>query len=111
MATYTTAALVRKAVKNIDAGLLDADINAYIEEAEGVLDGIMGQSFVDVFLASKHGILRSASTRWASISAIMYDPSGFTSSTEASMISDVLWEEWTYLTSLLERDSVVRWLE
>ena len=111
MATYTTAAIVRKSVKNIDAGLIDADIDVYIEEAEGILDALMGQSFVDTFTATKHGILRSASTKWSSICAVMYDPSGFTSSTEASMIADVMWEEWTYLTGLLERDVVVRGLE
>lgn len=111
MATYTTASLVRKSVKNISLTLLDADIEAYIAEAEGILDALMGQSFIDTFLVSKHGILRAAATKWASISAVMYDPSGFTSSTEASMIADVMWEEWTYLTGLLALDTVVRGLE
>jgi len=111
MATYTTAAIVRKSVKNIDGGLIDADIDVYIEEAEGILDALMGQSFKDTFLESKHGILRAAATKWASLSAMMYDPSGFTSSTEASMIADVMWEEWTYLTGLLAVDTVVRSLE
>ena len=98
-------------MKNISAELIDADIDVYIAEAEGILDALMGQSFVDTFLVSKHGILRAASTKWASICALMYDPSGFTSSTEASMIADVMWEEWGYLTGLLAVDTVVRRLE
>jgi len=46
MATYTTPSLVRKRLKWIDPGITDADINAMIEQAEGVknpfllLDGI-----------------------------------------------------------------------
>ena len=111
MATYTTAAIVRKSVKNIDAGLIDADISAYIEEAEGILNALMGQSFVDTFLTSKHGILRAAATKWACISALMYNPGVSASSTEASLIADVMWEEWVYLTGLLAVDTVVRGLE
>ena len=111
MATYTTAALVRKTVKNIDATLLDADLNAYIEEAESILDCIMGGSFIATFNATKHGILRSAANKWAAICCIIFNPSGTESIGEWSAMVDVLWDQWGTLLDYLTLDTVVRYLE
>lgn len=86
-------------------------IEQYIKESEGIIDAIMGESFIATFDEAKHGILRAAATRWAGISALMYNPGASVSSTEASMIADVMWEEWTYLTGLLSVDKNVRYLE
>ena len=40
--TYTTAALVRKRIEDIDASLIDADIDQYIYEAEGIINAHSG---------------------------------------------------------------------
>ena len=86
MATYTTAALVRKYAENLDASLADADINAFIEEGEQYLNVVMGESFLTTFSATSHGILRSACNAYAASLAVLNNPSGFTSLQEADVI-------------------------
>jgi hypothetical protein len=39
--TYSTAALVRKGTKWLSGELVDADVEEYIYQAEGVIDGVM----------------------------------------------------------------------
>ena len=116
MAQYTTAALVKKRIENIDASLTDADIEAFIEEAEQILNAIMGASFLTGdtpggFSATKHGILRAASNAWAAMVAIGFNPAGFTNITEAFGIRDSLWDQWEYLVRILIDKSVVEYME
>ena len=111
MATYTTAALVRKTVENLDASLLDADIEAFIEEAESILDCTMENSFISTFDATKHGILRAAANKWAAICAVTFNPSGFESASEWYQIVDVLWDQWNAKLEMLGQDTIVRYLE
>lgn len=111
MATYTTATLVRRQVENIDSSLVDDDIDEFIEEAEGIIDAILGRSFVSTFDATKHKILRAAANKWAALCGLGFNPAGFTSSQESDEIADILWDQLQFILSVLERDSSVRYLE
>jgi len=111
MATYTTAALVRKTVENIDASLLDADIDAFIEEAESIVDCVMGMSFITSFDATKHGILRAAANKWAAICCTAFNPSDFESIGEWSEMVNLLWDQWGMALDYLTLDAIVRYLE
>lgn len=111
MATYTTAALVRKRAENLDASLLDADINAYIETAEAMLNALMGVSFISTFALAKHGILRAAAEAWATTCAISYNPAGFTTLGEATAIQEVCAYQWEKAVELLEKKSVIAYME
>ena len=73
-ATYTTAAHVRNAVKNIaNTDLIDADIDRRIENAQTIIDATMKTSFLTTFDATKHALLRAAATALATHEAITYD--------------------------------------
>ncbi len=111
MATYTTAALVRKRAENLDATLADADINAYIETAEGMLNAMMGVSFVATFTVAKHGVVRAAAEAWAAMAAISFNMVGFTSLSEATMMLEQLRWEWSQAVLLLQSKTYVAYLE
>lgn len=111
MATYTTAALVRKRAENLDATLTDADINAYIETAEAMLNALMGISFVSTFTLAKHGVLRAAAEAWATMGAIAYNPAGFTSLSEVTTIQELLAFQWEESLKLLNNKSVIAYME
>lgn len=72
--TYTTAALVKKRVKNISSELSDADIEQFIYEAEGIIDDTMGFSLISSFDAAEHTTIRSCATALAALSTIANDP-------------------------------------
>lgn len=107
MATYTTAALVRKRVENIDATLVDADINAYIEEGEQYLNVVMGESFLATFSVTSHGILRAACNAYAAALAVNFNPNGFTSLQEADVIVSQLQTQWREIVQLLSNEKYV----
>lgn len=111
MATYTTAALVRKRAENLDATLTDANIEAYIDTAEGMLNSIVGASFVATFVVAKHGVLRMASEAYATACAIGFNPAGFTSLSEASAIQELLAFQWEESLKLLRDKSVIAYME
>ena len=111
MATYTTAALVRKRAENLDSSLTDGDIEDYIEEAEQILNTIMGASFLSSFDAAKHGIVRSGCNAWACSCAIIYNPDGFTDIREVNTILDVLNRQWSEVNRILANRQYVGYLE
>lgn len=111
MATYTTATLVRLRAENIDATLTDANIEDYIEDAEQILNAIMGVSFLASFDATKHGILRAAANAWATMCAVTYNPAGFTTLNEAQTIVETLAYQWEFCTTALENKTLVAYLE
>ena len=95
----------------MDTSLTDNDIDEFIEEAEGIIDAVLGRSFVSTFDAAKHKILRAGANKWAALCSLGFNPSGFTSSQEAGQIADILWDEFQFILEILERDPVVRYLE
>jgi len=111
MATYTTAALVRKRAENLDATLTDANIEAYIDTAEGMINSIIGMSFVATFTVAKHGTLRAAAEAWATTCAIAFNPAGFTTLGEASAIQEVCAFQWEESLKLLRDKSVIAYME
>jgi len=92
MATYTTAALVKKRVEFIDASLSDADIEQYILEAETTIDCIMKYSLISTFSSIDHAIVRSVATDLSALSCIRFNPGGFPSLETAEMTANMLQE-------------------
>lgn len=90
MTTYTTATLVRKRIEDIDASLVDADIEQFIEEAEVIIDCIMKHSLKQTFDAEKHAIVRSLTTDLAALTCLTYNPSEFPSPHIAEMTANLL---------------------
>jgi hypothetical protein len=90
MTTYTTAALVRTRIEDIDATLVDADIDQYILEAEVIIDCIMKYSLKQTFDAEKHAIVRSLATDMAALTCLTYNPSEFPSPHIAEMTANLL---------------------
>ena len=76
--TYTSVALVKKAAKYISSALLDADLEVFIYQAEGLVDSVMrktarGDAADFTFDSGKHAILQRATTAVAAFYAITYD--------------------------------------
>jgi len=110
--TYTTAALVKKRVKNISADLLDSDIEACIYEAEGIIDSTMKDSLKASFDATKHAIIRSCATDLAAFSCIIYDPGvSFLTLADAEMVANLLWNSAERILSQLSDPRVVTYLK
>ena len=109
---YTTAALVKKRVKNIDtASLGDPDIEQYIYEAEGAIDGAMKKSLKSVFNATKHSLIRSCATDLAAYYCISFNPGTFTTLTEAELIMNMLWNSAERTLAQLSDNRIVQYLE
>jgi len=114
--TYTSAALVRKRVKDISASLADGDIEAFIIEAESIIDSIMkvtarGASADFTFNADKHGIIRQCCTAIAGYMCISYSLSDFTTLNDAEVVADLLWNEKEATLQILEDPRVVEYLK
>lgn len=90
MTTYTTAALVRTRIEDIDATLVDADIEQYILEAEVIIDCIMKHSLKQTFNAERHAIVRSLATDMAALTCLTYNPSEMPSPHIAEMTANLL---------------------
>ena len=77
--TWTSAAIVKKRSKYINTtDLSDSDIESIINEAEGMVEGLMRKQLSDftttTFDAQKHGLIRSLVTDLATIKCLLYDP-------------------------------------
>ena len=110
MTTYTTSALVRTRIEDIDATLVDADIDQYIYEAEGVIDCILRTSLKPIFDAEKHAIVRSLATDMAALSCLTYNPSEFPSPHIAEMTANLLTDSVRLSYYLLNDPATARFL-
>jgi len=111
LATYTTAALVRKRCKYISADLADADIEKFIEEAESLIDCAMRYSFKATFDATKHTVLRECATVLAAYAATSYDPNEHPSVTAFGAMLGNLWPESDRILAYLEDQRTVDYLK
>lgn len=92
--TYSTAALVKKGTKWLSVDLVDSDIEEYIYEAEGIVDGVMKQTGRGVsadftFDSTLHGLIRDATTSLALFNCIRYDPGAFPLLEQAEMTENL----------------------
>ena len=92
--TYTTATLVRKGTKWLSGDLADGDIEEYIFQAEGIIDGVMkqtgrGAAQTYTFDVGKHGLVREAATSLALFNCIRYDPGAFPLLEQAEMTENL----------------------
>ena len=111
MTTYTTAALVKKRVEDIDATLTDADIEQFILEAEAVIDCIMKTSLIATFNSIDHALLRSCATDIAAASCIHYNPAAFPSLETAEMTANLLQDNIQLTFYLLNDTRTVEYLK
>jgi len=108
--TYTTAALVKKRVENLDSSLVTADIEQFINEAEGRLNVLMKTSFISTFDATKHAILRSVASDMAAFSCVTYNPEEIPSIEAADMTANMLWNSIESQLEILRDPGAVRYL-
>jgi len=111
--TYTTAALVKKQVSHLSSSLADSDIEAMINQAENMVDAVMKKSGIHgdfTFDASKHGLIRMATTLIAAYLALTYDTEQFSSSSHASLTADLLYAKFSLCLDLLSDSRVVEYL-
>lgn len=110
MTTYTTATLVRTRIEDIDATLVDADIDQYILEAEVIIDCIMKHSLKQTFDAEKHAIVRSLATDMAALSCLTYNPAEYPSPHIAEMTANLLTDSIRLSYYLLNDPATARFL-
>jgi len=111
MTTYTTAALVKKRVEDIDASLTDADIDQFILEAEAIIDCIMKTSLIATFNSIDHALLRSCATDIAAASCIHYNPGAFPSLETAEMTANLLQDNIQLTFYLLNDPRTIEYLK
>ena len=109
--TYTTAAIVRKRIKDISNSLTNTDIEENIVQAEGMVDAIMLCAFKDIFDETKHGIIRQCTTDLAAFLCLTYDPAEYDMLETAEMTANMLWNSADRSLFILSRKRVVESLK
>jgi len=114
--TYTTAALVKKRVKNLSSSLSDSDIEENITQVESIIDSVMkvtarGASPDFTFDAAKHGVIRNCATDYASYLCLIYDPSEFETLETAELDVNLLWNSAQNLLTLISDPRTVEYLK
>jgi len=105
--TYSSSALIKKAVKWIPAGLADpADFNNYIYQAESIIDESMGKIARGAgpdftFNAKQHGIIQRAATAIGAFYAITYNVSAFPLLEESEMSANLIYYDQLRALTLL----------
>lgn len=92
--TYTTVALVKMGTKWLSGDLTDPDIESFIYQAEGLIDGVMkktgrGATPDFTFNIEKHGVISDAATSLALFNCIRYDPGAFPLLEQAEMTENL----------------------
>lgn len=109
---YTTADIVKKRTDNIDAGMSDIDIDECINQAEGIIDAMMCDSFLTTFVVTKHYIIRQCATDLAASLAIVHDPAGsFLTLSDCEMTAQLLWNNAHRSLSILSDKKTVTYLK
>ena len=110
---YTTHTLVGLRAENIDGTLIQANIEEYIYNAEGILNAVMGLDLTADFDEDRlgHRIVREAATLYAAVQAILYNPAGFTSREEAFGIVNAMWSQFQFLLELLKDKRILEYIE
>lgn len=114
MANYSTATLVRKTVNEIVASptLTDAEIDNFIVQAMGIMNGTMGRSFSSTYADNEQfGSLTACATAYAAMRSVVFDTDGFDTLQEAIFVADALWDTFQNHLELLRDPDVVRYLE
>lgn len=91
VATFTTIAKVKSRLKKFNTSISDTEVTEYIEQAEGLIKAVMKGNIPVTFDAAKHGLMERAATDLAAFNLLLYDPSSFSSVTEASFMADLIW--------------------
>ena len=75
MGTYTTIAHVRNEIQNYDTSCTDDMLEVFVENAEGLIDCVMGESLKSIFDSTKfaHRLLRLSATKLALIDLLKWD--------------------------------------
>jgi hypothetical protein len=110
--TYSTAALVKKGTKWLSTDLGDSDIDEYIYQAEGVIDGVMkktgrGAAPDYTFDIDKHGLIRDAATSLALFNCIRYDPGAYPLLEQGEMTANLAYYSALRALTLLADPRVV----
>lgn len=109
---YTTVAIVEKRTANIAAGTLPADIEECINQAEGIMNAVMCDSFLTTFVAAKHMIIRQCCTDLAAGLLLINDPGKtYLTLSDAEMTAQLLWSSAQRSLAILSDKKTVEYLK
>lgn len=109
---YTTAAIVKKRTNNVAAGMADADIEECINQAEGIINAVMCDSFLTTFVATKHMIIRQCCTDLAAGLVLINDPGKtYLTLSDAEMTAQLLWSSAERSLTILSEKKTVEYLK
>lgn len=111
MATFAASTDIQNRIENLDGSLTTAILEDFIEQAEYLIRAITGVDFTSGFDVAKHGLFHTASICWASMSAIIYNPAGFTDISESTLMLDVLSFQWDQCLLQMKDKSVIEYLQ
>ena len=110
--TYTTVAIVKKRLESIvGSGLSDPDIEENINQAEGLIDAAMRESFLSTFDSSKHFMIRQCCTDLAAFFCLMYKPSAFANLSTYGASATLLWYSSDRSLIYLEDPRTIQYLK
>jgi len=119
---YTSGSYLVKRLKILSGSLLTTDdMNRIIIQAECIVDGAMqmtgrtlsGQNATPDFTFNehKHGIIRDATEAVAAYMCAQYDPTLFSSSSQAAFTADILWSDADRALGMLANKPIQRYLK
>lgn len=104
---YTTATKVKNRLENYDTDASDSMIETYITHAEGYINALTRHKFE----SDVPELVESIATDIAAIYLLTYNPAGFSSSSEAALLADLLWASAERSLRLLSDDRVISHLK
>ena len=113
MVTYTTVDNVKNEIQNYDTSCTDGIITVFIENAEGLMNSVMGEDLTGVFDSSKtsHLLLRLCATKLALIDLIKWDLQNQFGSSVGSIQLDLARETVERCLTLLSDKRVVKFIK
>src|SRR3990167_9784218 len=103
---FTTAAKVKFKIENFETGATDGEIEALINQAEGLIIAITKT----IWRTTIPQLIESATTNLAALYLLQHDPSGLSSTSEAAFEADVLWAISSIELKLLKDPTIVEFL-
>jgi len=118
MGTYTTIAKVKARFEDYDTSISDANIEIFINCAEGIIDSVMKKTFRGssadfTFDSDKHGIIEDAASALAAFSVLSSQTTGQSATitaARASLMADLFWATFKRNLNLLSDPRIVQYI-
>ncbi len=104
---YTTADKVKFQIENFEAGATDGEIETLINHAEGIVTVISRTKWETTIPV----LIEAATTHLAALLLLQHDPSGLSSTSEAALVSDILWAFWIEEKTLISDPTIIEFMK